>query len=233
MTAQKSTKPVLHFLITAGPTREPLDPVRYLTNRSSGKMGYALANAAVKAGHKVTLISGPTSLAPPKKVHFFSVTTADEMKKEVLKFFKKADVIIKSAAVADYKPAKIENKKIKKNKGVIYLKLNKNIDILKLLGSRKKSSQTLVGFAAETDHCVENALAKLQRKKCDLLVLNDVSQKGIGFDSENNQVTLFSKTAPPVSFKKMTKQKLAIQLIKKCTWHHLSKKQKNLFQIDN
>ncbi|MBI4411104.1 MAG: phosphopantothenoylcysteine decarboxylase, partial [Deltaproteobacteria bacterium] len=146
----------LTFLITAGPTQEPVDPVRYLSNRSSGKMGYALAKAARAMGHRVLLISGPTSLAVPKGVKLLSITTASDMHRAVMRNFRTADVIIKVAAVADYRPAWTQSKKIKKTGKPLTLKLIPSPDILKELGRKKRKNQILVGFAAETDRGLPN-----------------------------------------------------------------------------
>lgn len=178
------------ILITAGPTREPIDPVRYLSNKSSGKMGYALAKAAAKAGHRVILISGPTCLDVPDHVDFSHVDSAAEMYEAVKHWLPQADIAIFAAAVADYRPAVVHSQKIKKNNHTITLELVKNPDIL---GSARQTFDykgVLVGFAAETENLEINARAKLQKKGCDLIVANDVSRKDIGFDSQDNEVLL-------------------------------------------
>jgi len=180
----------VNLLITAGPTREPLDPVRYLTNRSSGKMGYALAAAAAQRGHHVTLVSGPTSLDLPVGIDYLPVETAQEMFEAVRVHIGAADAAIFSAAVADYRPAAIAVQKIKKTGETLVLELVRNADILGSARSQFGFSGVLVGFAAETENMEENARDKLERKGCDLVVANDVSQSGIGFDSDHNQVLL-------------------------------------------
>ncbi|MDG1358164.1 MAG: phosphopantothenoylcysteine decarboxylase, partial [Akkermansiaceae bacterium] len=170
------------ILITAGPTREAIDPVRFLTNKSSGKMGYAIAKTAADQGHRVILISGPTRLNVPDKVDYIPVESTQEMYDSVEHWIKKADIAIFSAAVADYQPASISEQKIKKGSGAMTLELVQTPDIL---GSARKSFRyegVLVGFAAETEQLEKNARAKLDRKNCDLIVANDVSRKDIGFD---------------------------------------------------
>lgn len=180
----------MKILITAGPTREPLDPVRYLTNRSSGKMGYALAEAAARRGHRVTLVSGPTNLDVPVKVDYIPVETAREMFEAVRLQIGKSDAAIFTAAVADYRPAVFADKKIKKSGESMTLELIRNADILGSARSEFGFQGILVGFAAETENLEKNARDKLERKGCNLVVANDVSQSGIGFDSDHNQVLL-------------------------------------------
>ena len=180
----------MNILVTAGPTREPLDPVRYLTNRSSGKMGYALASAGAHLGHRVTLISGPTNLDIPTNVDYIPVETAQEMFEAVRVYIGKADAAIFAAAVADYRPASYAESKIKKSEDRLSLELIRNADILGSARSEFQYDGILVGFAAETEDLEANAQSKLQRKKCDLVVANDVSQTGIGFDSDHNEVLL-------------------------------------------
>ncbi|MGZ4788545.1 MAG: bifunctional phosphopantothenoylcysteine decarboxylase/phosphopantothenate--cysteine ligase CoaBC [Terriglobales bacterium] len=179
-------------LITAGPTREPIDPVRYISNRSSGKMGYALAEVAARRGAKVILVSGPTSLTPPPRVEFVSVEAAAQMRDAVLQRSREATIIIKSAAVADYTPAKPAPKKMKQHEAFA-LDLRPTDDIMTLLANRRED-QLLIGFAAETDNVLEHARAKMLRKNMDAIVANDVSQKGIGFDSDLNAVTIITPT---------------------------------------
>ncbi len=178
------------LLITAGPTREKIDPVRYLTNRSSGRMGYALAEAALRRGARVLLISGPTSIAVPGAAELTRVETAEEMHAAVLKLFPESTVVIKTAAVSDYRPKAAAKQKIKR-KGAMTLELEPTTDILVALG-RSRASQIIVGFAAETENVLENARAKLAAKSLDAIVVNDVSREGIGFDSERNAVTIIS-----------------------------------------
>ena len=176
-------------LITAGPTREPIDPVRYIGNRSSGKMGYALAEAALRRGGKVILVSGPTSLKPPSSAEVIHVQTAQQMRDAVMAHFEQATIVIKAAAVADF-TVRAADEKIKR-KGPITLDLEPTIDILAELGA-KKGSRIVVGFAAETNDVLANARKKLENKSLDAIVLNDVSQPGIGFDSERNAVTILT-----------------------------------------
>lgn len=186
------------ILITAGPTREPIDPVRYLTNRSSGKMGYALAEVAAQHGHRVILISGPTSIEIPDGIDFIPVETAQEMYKAVERWIQKADIAIFAAAVADYRPATVPKEKIKKNTETLTLELVKNPDILGSAREKMGYSGTLIGFAAETENVENNAREKLTRKQCDIVIANDVSRKDIGFDSSENEILLVypDKTLP-------------------------------------
>ncbi len=183
------------ILITAGPTQEPIDPVRYLTNRSSGKMGYALAEAAVEAGAQVTLVSGPVNIEPPARCNLVSVKTAEEMLEAVMHHIKKKDIYIGTAAVADYSPTKVEGSKIKKDRSnsPLILEMKENKDILKEV-SELEDKPYMVGFAAETDDLLENARKKLETKKLDLIIANDVSDKSIGFDSNENEVTLITSS---------------------------------------
>jgi len=179
-------------LITAGPTREPIDPVRYISNRSSGKMGYALAETAARRGAKVILVSGPTALTPPTNVEMVNVQTAAEMRDAVLARRDEATIIIKAAAVADYTPVKPHAKKMKQHQAFA-LDLAPTDDIAALL-SKRRDDQLLIGFAAETDNVLEHAREKLLKKKMDAIVANDVSQKAIGFDSDQNAVTIITPT---------------------------------------
>lgn len=180
----------MKFLITAGPTREAIDPVRYLTNRSSGRMGYALAGAARHEGHQVVLISGPTTLDVPEGVDFIQVETAQQMYEAVRDMLRGVDVAILCAAVADYRPVAIAEQKIKKHEERMVLELERTPDILGSMRSDFGYQGVLVGFAAETQQLLESARDKLQRKGCDMIVANDVSRPGIGFDSRENEVTL-------------------------------------------
>jgi phosphopantothenoylcysteine decarboxylase / phosphopantothenate---cysteine ligase len=177
-------------LVTAGPTREPIDPVRYIGNRSSGKMGYAVAEAALRRGAKVILISGPTALKPPSAVEFVRVETAQQMRDSVMAHLDRATIVIKAAAVADFAVRHAAHEKIKRT-GPTTLELDPTPDILAEVG-RKKGSRVVVGFAAETENPIENARKKLVSKSLDAIVLNDVSQPGIGFDSERNAVTILT-----------------------------------------
>ncbi len=178
-------------LITAGPTREKIDPVRYLTNRSSGRMGYALAEAGLRRGARVLLVSGPTSRTAPGAAEMTRVESTDEMRDAVLKLFPQASVVIKTAAVSDYRPKAEAGQKIKR-KGPMTLELEATPDILKEL-SLHKSTQIVVGFAAETENVLENARQKLVSKNLDAIVVNDVSREGVGFDSDRNAVTIITR----------------------------------------
>src|SRR5712672_755103 len=177
-------------LITAGPTREKIDPVRYLTNRSSGRMGYAIAEAALRRGARVLLVSGPVAIAPPGAAELTRAETAEEMRAAVLKLLPESTVVIKTAAVADYRPKATAGQKIKR-KGPMTLELEPTTDILAEL-ARHKSSQIIVGFAAETENVLENARKKLASKSLDAIVVNDVAREGVGFDSDRNAVTIIS-----------------------------------------
>lgn len=197
------------ILITAGPTIEPIDPVRYMTNRSTGKMGYALAKAAVERGAKVTLISGPVNLKQPTGLtKYISIKTANEMYQAVLNEFEENEVIIKTAAVADYRPAMVSDKKIKKSDDDLTITLERNPDISKEIG-KKKGNRILVGFAAETDNMVENATNKIKSKNFDFIVLNDVTKSGAGFGSDTNIITMIDKDNNIVEYPKMDKLEVA------------------------
>ena len=177
-------------LITAGPTREKVDPVRYLTNRSSGRMGYALAEAASRRGARVLLVSGPTALPAPGAAELTEVESAEQMRQAVLKLLPEATVVIKTAAVSDYRPKSTASQKIKRS-GPIALELEPTVDILAEI-ARHKNSQIVVGFAAETQNALENARKKLASKSLDAIVVNDVSREGVGFDSDRNAVTIIT-----------------------------------------
>jgi phosphopantothenoylcysteine decarboxylase/phosphopantothenate--cysteine ligase len=178
-------------LITAGPTREKIDPVRYLTNRSSGRMGYALAEAALRRGARVLLVSGPTALTPPGAAEVIRVETAEEMRQAVLRLLPEATIVIKTAAVADYRPKSASSQKIKRT-GPMSLELEPTTDILTEV-ARHKRSQIVIGFAAETQNALENARKKLGSKSLDAIVVNDVSREGVGFDSDRNAVTIITQ----------------------------------------
>jgi len=178
-------------LVTAGPTREKIDPVRYLTNRSSGRMGYALAEAALRRGARVLLVSGPTSLTPPAAAEVTRVESAQQMRDAVVTLLAQATIVIKTAAVADYRPKTVVGQKIKR-KGPVTLELEATPDILKEVTGRK-GSQIIVGFAAETENVLENARQKLVSKNLDAIVVNDVSREGVGFDSERNAVIISAR----------------------------------------
>ena len=178
-------------LITAGPTREKIDPARYLTNRSSGRMGYAVAEAALRRGARVLLVSGPTSLTPPAAAEVTRVESAEQMRDAVLNLLPHATIVIKTAAVSDYRAKLTSTQKIKR-KGPLMLELEPTADILKEISLRKRS-QIVVGFAAETENVLANARQKLEAKQLDAIVVNDVSREGIGFDSDRNQVTVITR----------------------------------------
>jgi phosphopantothenoylcysteine decarboxylase/phosphopantothenate--cysteine ligase len=178
-------------LITAGPTREKIDPVRYITNRSSGRMGYALAEAALRRGARVLLVTGPTSIVPPNAAEVTRIETADQMRAAVLQLFSQASIVIKTAAVSDYRPKAAAIQKLKRS-GPMSLELEPTTDILAQL-SAKKSAQLIIGFAAETENVLENARKKLAKKSLDAIVVNDVSRDGVGFDSDRNAVTILTQ----------------------------------------
>ena len=207
----------MRFLITAGPTREPLDPVRYLSNRSSGKMGYALASAAVQLGHEVILISGPVTLSPPEGVNLQTVQTAQQMweaAKEVVQA-DAVDIAILSAAVADYRPKVQQTQKIKKSEDTLTLELERTPDILGSMRTPFGFQGTLVGFAAETENLIPNAMGKLRRKGCDVVVANDVSRSDTGFDSDQNEVMLCFPDERVEALPKQSKHDLATTLIQR------------------
>ncbi|MDW7670859.1 MAG: bifunctional phosphopantothenoylcysteine decarboxylase/phosphopantothenate--cysteine ligase CoaBC [Bacillota bacterium] len=199
-------------LITAGPTMEPIDPVRYISNHSSGKMGFALAKAAVLSGADVTLVSGPVQLAPPAGCRHYQVKTTQEMYDKVMALYDSQQIVIKAAAVADYRPAETAAQKIKKTENDLSIRMVRNPDILLELGKRKKH-QILVGFAAETEMLVEHAMDKLHRKNLDMIVANDVSQEGTGFQHDTNQVLLIYSTGEIVEFALDQKEAIARKII--------------------
>lgn len=203
------------ILITAGPTREPLDPVRFITNYSSGKMGYSLARVAEFKGAKVNLISGPTALTPPEGVNMIRIKTAQDMKQEVNRVASQCDIIIMAAAVSDFRPETREKEKIKKGGyNSMQLKLRLNSDILAELGTNKRKDQILVGFAAETEQLKKNAVKKLEEKNLDMIVANQINVPGIGFESDDNQVFVFAQNES-LELPKMNKQVLADILLDK------------------
>jgi len=202
----------VRFLITAGPTREPIDPVRYLSNRSSGKMGYAIAQAALEAGHEVILISGPVAIAPPGGVKLISVSTSDEMFEAVHRSILECDILVMCAAVADYKPGKVSKTKIKKSIEDLSLQLVPTRDILASIPQDRPF--TVVGFAAETNDLETNALQKLRTKRCDVVVANDVSRADSGMESDENEVTIFFRNAEKRQISCAPKQIVAGALVK-------------------
>ena len=204
----------MKYLISAGPTRENIDPVRYISNYSSGKMGYAIAEAARDAGHEVSIVSGPVSIqAPDGNIHTTFVTTAAEMAEAMKLAAPDADVIIMTAAVADYRPAACAKHKLKKNGDTLTLTLEPTEDILASLGKMKSPSQTLVGFAAETRELLAHAKDKLQRKNLDWIVANDVSLPDRGFGSEQNAATMIARNGDIIEFPLQSKYSLAAKII--------------------
>jgi phosphopantothenoylcysteine decarboxylase/phosphopantothenate--cysteine ligase len=198
-------------LVTAGGTREALDPVRYIGNRSSGKMGYALADAAQSRGAKVILISGPSALHPPARTEIVRVTTAEEMRKAVLELMVEATLIIKAAAVADYRPVNVSDQKLKRS-GPMTLELAPTEDILAEVTKQRRPGQLIVGFAAETQNAMENGRAKLLRKGADAIVVNDVSGEGVGIDADRNAAT-FLTASTSIELPEMTKRRLADRIL--------------------
>ncbi|MFE7061951.1 bifunctional phosphopantothenoylcysteine decarboxylase/phosphopantothenate--cysteine ligase CoaBC [Sutcliffiella sp. NPDC057660] len=200
------------ILVTAGPTLEKIDPVRFISNRSTGKMGYWIAEVAADLGAEVTLVSGPTALPDPPKVHTIRVETAEQMYEAVLAQYDRTDVVIKSAAVSDYRPKHIADTKMKKQAGDSVLEMERTKDILKALGERKKH-QILVGFAAETNNVEEYAIGKLERKNLDYIVANNVTMDGAGFGTDTNIVTIYRKDGSNLSLPLMSKKEVAASLL--------------------
>lgn len=183
----------LKIVVTAGPTREMLDPVRFLSNRSTGKMGYAIAERAFMRGAEVTLISGPSALTVPDGIRVISVLSSEDLRKAAVSESRKADIFIQAAAPADYTPETYSEQKIKKTDDEMFLKLKRTEDIAAACGAEKRSDQVFIGFAAETEHLFDNALGKLTKKNLDLIALNDVSRTDAGFEVDHNQLTLIGK----------------------------------------
>jgi len=200
------------ILVTAGPTTEPLDPVRFISNHSSGKMGFALARAALRRGAEVTLISGPTALSPPKKSKFINVRTAQEMRQAVLENFSEADFLLMAAAVSDYRPKEMVKQKIKKTASKISLELEQNPDILAEIG-QIKDTRVVVGFAAETEDLIKNAQKKLTEKNLDLVVANDLTMPGAGFAVDTNIVKILDRSGKVEELPLLTKEELADRIL--------------------
>lgn len=200
------------ILVTAGPTREKIDPVRFMTNFSSGKMGYALAEVAANLGAEVILISGPTTLTPPANVTTIQVESAQDMLEAVLHHYSRMDVVIKTAAVADYRPKIVYDEKMKKKNGDTIIELERTIDILKTLGERKEH-QLLIGFAAETTNVEEYAMKKLREKNADMIVANDVKAEGAGFGTDTNIVTMYKRNGAVVELPLLTKLEVAREIL--------------------
>ncbi len=200
-------------LVTAGPTREPIDPVRFISNRSSGRMGYAIAEAAVSLGARTTLISGPTSLTPPGGVEFVSIESTHELYTAVEERFLTCDCLIMAAAPADFAVRDVAGQKIKKSQGSPRLELVPNVDILHTMGGRRRKDQVLIGFALETESGVANARKKLTEKNLDLIVLNNPHEQGAGFDHDTNRVTLIRSEGDPEEWPLQSKQEISRRLL--------------------
>lgn len=201
------------ILITAGPTHEAIDPVRYISNHSSGKMGIAIAEEFAKRGNAVTLILGPSNIAVDKKINTINVISADEMYNASINDFDSADIIIMAAAVADYMPEKFSSQKIKKKEDTLFVPLKKTNDILKQLGKQKREDQILVGFALETNNEKQNALYKLKEKNADLIILNSLNDEGAGFGSDTNKISIFDKHGNEHYFDKKSKELVAKDIV--------------------
>ena len=199
-------------LVTAGPTQESIDPVRFITNHSTGKMGYAIAKMCMLRGAEVTLVSGPTSIAKPEFVHVVDVVTAKEMYEEVTKRAKDQDIIIKAAAVADYRPKSASSEKMKKKDDDLAISMERTDDILKFLGEHKKEHQFLCGFSMETENMLENSRKKLEKKNLDMIVANNLKVEGAGFAGDTNVVTIITGQEE-VSLGKMTKEETALRIL--------------------
>ncbi len=203
----------MNIVISAGPTREKIDAVRFISNRSTGKMGYALAEAAAAAGHSVTLVSGPVNLPAPAGVNLVKVESAADMAAAMKEAAAVSDIVIMAAAVADYRPVKALPNKMKKTPGNLFLELERTEDILQVLGADKRPGQLLVGFAAETDDLLENAAGKLRRKNLDWIVANDVSRSDRGFGTDNNAVTLLNCHGGQIDLPLADKRQIAAQIL--------------------
>lgn len=200
------------LLVTAGATRESVDPVRFFTNHSSGKMGYAIAEAAAKRGADVVLVSGKTNLTPPTGVEFVQIESAEEMYQAVMARYDEMDIVVKSAAVADYRPKVVHTQKMKKKSGDMVIELERTRDILAELGERK-THQFLVGFAAETENVEENARGKMERKRADMIVANNVAEAGAGFGVDTNIVTIYTRDGQAQSLPQMSKADIADRIL--------------------
>ncbi len=199
-------------LITAGPTQESIDPVRYITNHSTGKMGYALATVCMRRGADVTLVTGPTETKKPEFVNIFTVTTAREMFKAVTAHAPEQDIIIKAAAVADYRPKYVSDEKVKKKDGALSIEMERTDDILQYLGEHKREDQYLCGFSMETEHMLENSRKKLKKKHLDMVVANNLKVEGAGFGGNTNVVTMITDDEE-ISLEKMTKEETAVHIV--------------------
>jgi phosphopantothenoylcysteine decarboxylase/phosphopantothenate--cysteine ligase len=207
----------MKFLVTAGPTREPLDPVRFISNRSSGKMGYALAEAALEAGHEVMLISGPVSIAPPRGAVVVRVTTADEMADAVQSAINAGcDVFVMCAAVADFKAREVRPQKIKKSEGLTRIEIVPTRDILATVALPRDHRVIIIGFAAESESVAENAQKKLREKNCDVICANDITRMDTGFDADENELTLYFRDGSQRELQRATKLEVARTIVKIC-----------------
>ena len=205
-----------HILVTAGPTRESLDPVRYLTNHSTGKMGYALAKMAMLRGAEVTLVTGPTVITPPPFVNVVRVTSAQDMFDAVTKNAQECDIIIKAAAVADYTPADYSDNKVKKKDGDMFIPLKRTQDILKYLGEHRRPGQVICGFSMETQDMLENSRAKLEKKNVDMICANNLKQSGAGFGVDTNVITMITKEET-IELPMLTKEQAANAILAQCS----------------
>ena len=203
----------MKFVVTAGPTREPIDPVRYISNRSSGKMGYAIAEAARDLGNAVTLISGPVNLAPPLGVQWIAIVTSEELYERTREAVADCDVLVMCAAVADYKPVKSLKQKSAKQIGAFSLALTPTRDVLASLAQRERSF-FVAGFAAETHDLAARAQEKLQSKNCDMIIANDVSRTDIGMESDENEVTIFFRNGEQKTISRAPKKIIAREIVK-------------------
>ena len=201
-------------MVTAGPTEEALDPVRYITNHSSGKMGYALARAAMLRGADVTLVSGPVSLKPPMDVKMISVVSAADMFRAVTEHFEEQDIVIKAAAVADYRPVSVNREKVKKKEEQFSLPMERTRDILQYLGEHKRKGQFLCGFSMETEHMISNSREKLVKKHLDMIVANNLKEAGAGFQADTNVVTLITQEEE-INLGLMSKDEVAHSILDK------------------
>ena len=201
-----------HVLVTAGPTQEKMDPVRYISNHSTGKMGYAIAEQAMRRGADVTLVSGRVSIQPPIGVHVVPIVSAADMAQAVKERADEQDIIIKAAAVADYRPADVSDEKVKKKDDSLSLALERTEDILAFLGAHRREGQFLCGFSMETEHMIENSRAKLEKKNIDMIVANNLKQKGAGFGTDTNVVTLLTREET-VELPMMSKEEVADALL--------------------
>jgi phosphopantothenoylcysteine decarboxylase/phosphopantothenate--cysteine ligase len=216
----------VRIVVTAGPTREPIDPVRFISNRSSGKMGYAIAEAARDAGHKVVLISGPAMVAPPDNIDVVPIVTSDELYDAVHDYVRDCDVLVMCAAVSDYKPLEVAPQKVEKHQGEFALRLTPTRDILASLPAENRS-YLVVGFAAQTHDLEANALRKLRAKNCDVMVANDVSGSDLGMESDDNAVTIFFRNGERETISRARKITIARTLMKIITRFHQNSLTKN------